>query len=841
MHPKNLYLKNFLSYGEKGVDIDFSRYHTLLFLGANGAGKSSILDAMLWAIWGKTRAGGDTEIMHSGSTDMEVRLDLVIRDHTYRIIRKKSKKGKGFVSILELQSLTEPITVLTDATISATQERINELIGIDYDLLISSAFLRQGDAQEFTQKSPSKRKELLATILNLERYVQWHEISKNQLREAESKQQAITQQKQYLLAEKGRISNEITQIEIALGQINHTQLTLDSRNLDEQIKSIEAALQIKQTQEEQLRYLENAHAQYAQKLASTKSKIQTLVERRKPLQARLPEKHPAPIDHIKLQALHDQVTKLQKAKIVEEHAKEKLSYIDHQLEQIQTQINGQNEKYKQEYEKLKHSPLIIGETSEQLAEKLLATKKAHETYAAVQNQLIAISSQIGGLEQELNLIVHQGNQIKVKKEQLLGLGELCPLCEQGVDSHHKETIVKKYDEERSDLVQHYNTLKEQNDQLLAQKVILSEQSIVLREQIEAGAKLQEAQSIFQQLQQLTERNKEILLNFEAQKGKLAQERDLLQVEIKTNKVSDQELALVQQQRDQLLADDSLYRDYQNYIQELQGIDKEVSLLTEMEQGDKKEYAALDEKLQELKMILSKTTVDNETLRKLRSDKEVMLKKQADLLQQKNLAQHLGNEIDRIGEQIKGLEEQLHNLNIDQDVLGLLVDAFGYRGIPTMIIEEAIPRLEQYANDILSFLSDNTMSIRFSLTRTSKTDKDTQIETLDILIGDTFGTRTYELFSGGEAFRIDIALRLALTKLLTERSNEHVDFLVIDEGFGSQDESGRDHIVQILHKLEKFFSLIIIITHVDELKETFPDRLLIRKGPLGSEVLVDMED
>ncbi len=174
MYPAKLYLKNFLSYGEQGTEIDFTGYKILLLIGKNGAGKSSILDAILWALWGKTRSGGDNDIMHSGSSDMEVRLDFVVRDAIYRVVRKRSKKGKSFVSVLELQSLTEPITVLTDATIVQTQSRLDELVGVDYELLVNSAFLRQGQSQEFTQKSPAKRKQLLATLLGLEKYADYH-------------------------------------------------------------------------------------------------------------------------------------------------------------------------------------------------------------------------------------------------------------------------------------------------------------------------------------------------------------------------------------------------------------------------------------------------------------------------------------------------------------------------------------------------------------------------------------------------------------------------------------------------------------------------------------------
>ena len=58
---------------------------------------------------------------------------------------------------------------------------------------------------------------------------------------------------------------------------------------------------------------------------------------------------------------------------------------------------------------------------------------------------------------------------------------------------------------------------------------------------------------------------------------------------------------------------------------------------------------------------------------------------------------------------------------------------------------------------------------------------------------------HELFSGGEAFRIDFALRIAISKLLARRAGTALQTLIIDEGFGSQDEEGLAHIMEALYR------------------------------------------
>ncbi len=67
------------------------------------------------------------------------------------------------------------------------------------------------------------------------------------------------------------------------------------------------------------------------------------------------------------------------------------------------------------------------------------------------------------------------------------------------------------------------------------------------------------------------------------------------------------------------------------------------------------------------------------------------------------------------------------------------------------------------------------------------------ETLDIQISDGAGVRDYEMYSGGEAFRVNFAIRLALSEVLAQRKGARLQTLVIDEGFGSQDIQGRQRL------------------------------------------------
>jgi exonuclease SbcC len=149
----------------------------------------------------------------------------------------------------------------------------------------------------------------------------------------------------------------------------------------------------------------------------------------------------------------------------------------------------------------------------------------------------------------------------------------------------------------------------------------------------------------------------------------------------------------------------------------------------------------------------------------------------------------------------------------------------------MIIETAVPELERSANETLSGLTDNQLHVRIQTQREIKTGD--LREALNIVISDDLGSRAYELYSGGEGFRIDFAIRIALSRLLARRAGARLRSLFIDEGFGTQDARGREQLVAAIRRIQDQFDRILVITHVEEMKDAFPIRIEVEKTPQGS--------
>jgi exonuclease SbcC len=195
-------------------------------------------------------------------------------------------------------------------------------------------------------------------------------------------------------------------------------------------------------------------------------------------------------------------------------------------------------------------------------------------------------------------------------------------------------------------------------------------------------------------------------------------------------------------------------------------------------------------------------------------------------------------LDDLRKRRKKLEAERGELGLQIGRIKALERAFGKDGVPALLIEQALPEIEMKANEILGRLSDDTMRLHFETQAKYKDEKRKDLrETLEIQVSDGAGERDYEMFSGGEAFRVNFAIRLALSEVLAQRKGARLQMLVIDEGFGSQDTQGRQRLIQAINAVRLDFAKILVITHLDELKDAFPTRIEVEKTETGSTVSV----
>ncbi|HXD11697.1 MAG TPA: SMC family ATPase, partial [Anaerolineales bacterium] len=166
MIPLQLHISGFLSYRDP-VDLDFNGIDLACISGHNGAGKSSLLDAMTWSLFGEARGkSSDVINLNQDVKAAEVAFTFEHEKNTYRVQRTLPRNKS---TVLEFQvKHGDGWRPLTEKTTRDTQARIEQTLRLDYETFINASFFLQGKADHFTQQNASRRKEVLSNILGLE-------------------------------------------------------------------------------------------------------------------------------------------------------------------------------------------------------------------------------------------------------------------------------------------------------------------------------------------------------------------------------------------------------------------------------------------------------------------------------------------------------------------------------------------------------------------------------------------------------------------------------------------------------------------------------------------------
>ncbi|BBC24706.1 AAA family ATPase [Pseudanabaena sp. ABRG5-3] len=278
-----------------------------------------------------------------------------------------------------------------------------------------------------------------------------------------------------------------------------------------------------------------------------------------------------------------------------------------------------------------------------------------------------------------------------------------------------------------------------------------------------------------------------------------------------------------------------YQDLTRAEQEYPELQQQVNHLQQAQNTHQQELQTITTQISELQAQVQALQGDHaqeinalrQNLQNWRSQMDILLAQIGSLQQAQ---QQLEQSRQREQETLAQIELARHRQRIHTE----LHQAFGKNGIQALMLENVLPQIEVEANQILAQLSDRQLNVRF-ITQKSGKKSDRIIETLDIEIADTKGTRPYETYSGGEAFRINFAVRLALSRVLAQRKGSTLQTLIIDEGFGSQDQLGCDRLVSAINAIAPDFECILVITHMPQMKEAFNTLIEVSKNDEGSTV------
>lgn len=998
MIPIQLELTNFLSYRETAV-LDFNGIHLACISGANGAGKSSILDAITWALFGQSRSRSDDDLVNRiaalNDDEAEVRLSFDLEGSLYRITRRR-RAGKSSMLELQMASGVDDAgqalgwKTLSESKIRETQTAIETLLRMNYDTFINASFLLQGKADEFTTKTPNKRKEILADLLGVSVWDQYRERVTAQRKDEEGQQALLDAQMGEIETELGEEAERRVQLETAVAHAAAVTTRLaDKERLLQQLQRAESAIKqqadlLKQVDvsltrsRQQLAGLQQTRAQRAETMAGHQAllaeadaiteafadwqaadqalhdwqakadALHKIQQEKRPFELTIAQER-SRLEQ-RLEALQSQAAQAAAAGAEETTVQSELAAAEKALAAVTGKLEtlaAQTAAYqaaRDELNRLQNERKLLAQEANQLkaqAQRIARTQTeaqdVRQNAAAAEAEFAAVSARVAALaERTQRLAAARGEldnaeleqprlraemeKLRARIDQLQAeAGSSCPLCGQPLTAEHRHQVIAELERDGKEKADRFRVNKQriadlqaetaslttevkqgpkltqqqetQRDRLSRAQARLAEIGTAVTEWQESGqarltelearladdAALQAQQQLVTELETavadqtaLAQQQQQTQRKVSQLEARLAELRRLLagwqqrgvadmaavqaQLESESfaaearNRVAEfeaQEAAVgydaaahvsARQRRTELVEAQNRYQALKQAEAALAPLATAVADLDQQIAAQQESLTDLERQQQTAAAKLAQLQADGGDLQAVEDEVFALREEQVAANQQVGAAQQRLAVLDDLRARNKQLLKQRAALSQRIQRLKMLEKACGRDGVQALLIEQALPEIEERANDLLERLTSGEMRVSFETQRQLKSQNALR-ETLDIRIIDSAGERPYSNYSGGEQFRVNFAIRLALSQILAKRAGARLQTLVIDEGFGSQDPNGRQRLVEAINTIQQDFVRILVITHIDELRDVFPTRIEVEKTAVGSRVSV----
>ena len=180
------------------------------------------------------------------------------------------------------------------------------------------------------------------------------------------------------------------------------------------------------------------------------------------------------------------------------------------------------------------------------------------------------------------------------------------------------------------------------------------------------------------------------------------------------------------------------------------------------------------------------------------------------------------------EKSSDVKKKLEDKRKELDEYVYLKNIFGKNGIQTILLENIIKNHQAIANNVLKEICNEPIQIHMDTQKTSA-DGSRTLETLDLTIRKDGNILSYNSLSGGEKFRISIALALGLRDLAARFGGTNLNLIMLDEVNSPLDRYGVETLfVNVIEKISERYKTMVI-THDESLKEKLHNELYKRNG------------
>jgi exonuclease SbcC len=831
----HIHLVNFKKYKKASISLNNS---LIGIFGNNGAGKSSLFEAITWCLYGVAQSMEGREgvkqkdLIRDGEEEMGVEVEFVLEGHTYKVSRYLNAK-RGVKSRLHIDGK------LQARKSREVVSRIEQDIGLNVKGFISSSFIRQKELDLITSKIASERKRLINRLFNLRVYEKFEELSKNKKREKENNLQAVQMQ----IKEKEKDIENLPELEKALEELEEIVKTLKSqydavREESETVKKrynvLEKNYETHQKLHSTLKVMEKDSENTENGLKEKRENLKEIEKAESKKEALKPEyenflnlkKRFSLLDAVKTkydsktaerQTLQTEIT------ITEKNLTERIRELEKEVEELEEEKEGLKESrtiLKTIREKITDLE-AVPQQKEKETEKI---NKIREKEAELLAEKAKYESRIADLRKELEEI------------QSIGVGAPCPKCKRPLEKSHLDELTAKYGTEISvnEKVKEKYELKRKHLSEMRKELDLSIESLKKKENDLKMLKEEEQTYVKVEL-----RIKDIQERIRGKRTKITENNEKLKELDERRK----EIVELEKEIRVLGFDPSKYEEMKKEVNKKAGLEREmIELETRISQKkdivksieeSKKRLHILKDEICKVGTELKELANVPERFDAIKEKKEHIVQEELKILREytekKTFYSERRKEIQRLNE----MKDKIRRTKKDQKgiqnailIYGVLQDAF--KQIPVQIQSRLQPRIRKETSELLNEVTEG----KYPFINLEK----------DYSLTVYYDGEYYPIsrFSGGEKDLINLCLRVGISRVLVSLSSQksfaRIQSLFLDECFGSFDIERRKNLLVALAQLRKYFAQIILITHIEEVKEALPEAFFVEEGEDGSSVI-----
>lgn len=782
MRPLRIEVEGFSAYRDP-VAVDFSGVDFFSLAGPTGSGKSSLIDAMVFALFGRVpRLGGNAvaPAITAGTDRARVRFDFEVDDVVYTAVRMALRTPSGGASVKEAR-LQQGDTVLADGADNVTTE-VEDLLRLRFDDFTRTVVLPQGDFARFLTATKSERQGLLRNLLGLDVYTQVRELARTRAAVASDRAEGARHSLEGL---------DVPDAESRKEAIGHRD-------------ALEALARVLPEREEVLAGLEAATTdarESEQRLVDAIARLDAITA-------------PGQLDDLEALAAEARSRAVDAASAHESAVAE--------LEELQASVAEMPSR-----ERLtvwKRARQRLDELTDRLADEGLDTARAEvrKIEAEVAEALADLETARAATASARN--EHSAHLLAVE----LTPGEPCPVCAREVSEVPEPAevpVLADLEAAETKAEETADRLREQAGRARAALAGIEASRAGIEEQRDAlVTELVEAPDP-DQLASLEDQ----LTALEAQIGEARQAVQQTEVTMKEAQTELEGVADASRQiAKSLTAAQLRVADLEPPVSEADDVTVQWKELIAWRDQTR-------ERLHKETETVSLNAADAESEARKAREALIAALDTHGITAREPYAVAVATELQTARAVVEGHEKAadgavaltkvVEESAESAAVATALANHLKANGFEQWLMAGALADLVLGANDLLDQLSGGGYSLH--------SDDSGSFSIVDHRNADEM--RSVSTLSGGETFLVSLALALSLAETLAAKGGSGLDAIILDEGFGALDDESLDTVASVLEELTGSGLMVGVITHVKELAARAPVRYEVTREPRGAQV------